>query len=65
MNPEFSNKICNRKIYNEHLKWCGHMNSESDIRHAHLLNATIQKKVMILDQVESNEKIRKEVTENY
>ena len=41
------------------------MNSESDIRHAHLLNATTQKKVMILDQVESNEKIRKEVMENY
>ena len=62
--PEFCIQVCKREIDNIHLTWFGHLNSESDLRYEHLLNETLQEKIKVLNQIESNEKIRKEEMNN-
>ena len=64
MNPEFCIQVCKMEINNEHLTWCGHLNSESDLRYEQLLNGTLQEKRMALNQIESNEKRRREELKN-
>ena len=64
MKPEFCIQIFKRETNNEQLAWCGHLNSESDLRYEHLLNGTLPEKVKVLEQIEFNEKIRKEELKN-
>ena len=44
MKPDLCNKICKSEIISEHLTYCGHINSESDLRYEHLLNGTLPEK---------------------
>ena len=60
MKPEFCIQVGKREINNKHLTWCGHLNGESDLRYENLLNWTLQEKIKALNQIESNEKRRKE-----
>ena len=64
MKPKLCIQVCKREINNEHLTWCGHLNSESGLRYEHLLNGTLQEKLKDLNQIESNEKRRKKEIKN-
>ena len=59
MKPNFFFQICKSEIIDEHLTYCSHINSESDLRYEHLLNGTLPEKVKVLEQIEFYEKIRK------
>ena len=60
MEAEVCLKKCGKELNNEYLVWCGFINEDNEHRYNDILNGDLQDKIMILQQIQRNEKIRKE-----
>ena len=58
MKQEYCTKSCQKELDNQHITWCDKMNEDKDFRFEHLLNGTLQERVLTLKQIKLNDKIR-------
>ena len=60
MEAEVCLEKCGKELNNEHLVCCGFINEDNEHRYNDILNGDLQDKIMTLQQIQRNEKIRKE-----
>ena len=57
MKQEYCIKSCQKELDNQHITWCDKMNEDKIFRFEHLLNGTLQERVLTLKPIKLNDKI--------